>query len=380
MTTPIPPLDDAMLALLQPLSPEQPCGPAMRYDPVFTEIRLAREEDDPDLPMRQWERPLKKADWPLIERLCTDTLSGRTKDLQLAAWLLEAWTRQRGFAGLARGLQLVHELQARFWEPLHPVIDEGYSDARVAPLAWINESLPLTLKVHVVFLTLVERKPSRVSFADWERMTATELAGESEPKGKSATHDADPPLTRQEVFENLRRQGGEFVTAQLADVREALGQLAALDRALDAWLGQDAPNLGKLKTTLAAIERVLVGLQAPARAVAPSAAASVAAASANSPPGLQHPQELGADTDQPAPDHSAPVPRGDWRSREDAYRTLEALADYLGRVEPHSPTPYLIRRAVKWGRMPLPELMTEIVREEGDLNRLANLIGVNPQG
>ncbi len=65
-----------------------------------------------------------------------------------------------------------------------------------------------------------------------------------------------------------------------------------------------------------------------------------------------------------------------WRSREEAYRTLEALADYLGKVEPHSPTPYLIRRAVTWGRMELPELMAEIVREEGDLNRLISLLGL----
>ena len=71
-----------------------------------------------------------------------------------------------------------------------------------------------------------------------------------------------------------------------------------------------------------------------------------------------------------------PVQHGGWTSREEAYRTLEALADYLGRIEPHSPTPYLIRRAVSWGRMPLPELFAEIMREEGDLNRMINVLGL----
>jgi type VI secretion system protein ImpA len=93
--------DSGLLQLLQPLSEAEPCGPAMRHDAVFTEIRLAREEDDPSLPMGQWERPLKKADWQLIDRLCQETLSTRTKDLQLAAWLTEAWTRLGGFGGLA---------------------------------------------------------------------------------------------------------------------------------------------------------------------------------------------------------------------------------------------------------------------------------------
>jgi type VI secretion system protein ImpA len=67
---------------------------------------------------------------------------------------------------------------------------------------------------------------------------------------------------------------------------------------------------------------------------------------------------------------------GNWSSRAQAYRTLEAVADYLSKTEPHSPTPYLIRRAVNWGRMPLPELMAEIMREEGDLNRMISVLGL----
>ena len=46
-----------------------------------------------------------------------------------------------------------------------------------------------------------------------------------------------------------------------------------------------------------------------------------------------------------------------WNSREQAYATLEAIVAYLGRIESHSPTPCLLRRAVGWGRMSLPELM-----------------------
>ncbi len=68
---------------------------------------------------------------------------------------------------------------------------------------------------------------------------------------------------------------------------------------------------------------------------------------------------------------------GEWRNRDEAYQTLEALAQYLATIEPHSPTPYLVRRAVNWGRLPLPELMAEIMREEGDLNRMVQLLGLS---
>ena len=80
-----------------------------------------------------------------------------------------------------------------------------------------------------------------------------------------------------------------------------------------------------------------------------------------------------------APESSAaPLMRAGWRSREEAYAVLESIAEYLGSIEPHSPTPYLIRRAVRWGRMPLPELMEEIVQEEGDLNQLFKLVARAP--
>ena len=65
------------------------------------------------------------------------------------------------------------------------------------------------------------------------------------------------------------------------------------------------------------------------------------------------------------------------KSRQDAYRMLEAAAAYLQRTEPHSPTPYLVKRAVTWGQMSLADLMQEILREEGDLTRYFSLLGMN---
>jgi len=371
--------DSGLLQLLQPLSEAEPCGPAMRHDAVFTEIRLAREEDDPSLPMGQWERPLKKADWQLIDRLCQETLSTRTKDLQLAAWLTEAWTRLGGFVGLARGMVLVRELLDRFWQPLHPRIEEdGDADARVAPLEWLNESMPLTLKVHVVLLTLTDRKPSRVSMADWERLTISELAGPAKGEAAAPPPGSPPPLTRQEVVTNVRRHGGVFVRGQLSAVRDAITRLNELGAFLDERLKVDAPNLGKLKTTLESIERVLAGLQTPATVSEltdqvedkPTAAAAK----------LPEDRMMSTDAaDLRAPESSAaPLIRSGWRSREEAYAVLESIAEYLGSIEPHSPTPYLIRRAVRWGRMPLPELMEEIVQEEGDLNQLFKLVARAP--
>ena len=59
--------------------------------------------------------------------------------------------------------------------------------------------------------------------------------------------------------------------------------------------------------------------------------------------------------------------RPDWRptvrTREDAFRALLQVADYFKRTEPHSPVAYSLEQAVRWGRMPLPELLTELIPE-----------------
>jgi len=61
-------------------------------------------------------------------------------------------------------------------------------------------------------------------------------------------------------------------------------------------------------------------------------------------------------------------------SRSDAYRLLEEIALYLQKTEPHSPTPYLIRRAIAWGEMRFDELLPELVRDQGELSEIMKLL------
>ena len=63
-------------------------------------------------------------------------------------------------------------------------------------------------------------------------------------------------------------------------------------------------------------------------------------------------------------------------SREDAYRQLGVIAEYLARYEPHSPVPYLIQRALEWGSKPLPVLLRELTSGDGDGQRLLTFLGM----
>jgi type VI secretion system protein ImpA len=363
-------------ALLAPLAPDAPCGPPIRHDPVFTEIRLLREEDDPALPMGQWERPLKCADWPRIEHLCSAMLAARSKDLQLASWLAESWTRQRGVAGLADGLRLVDALLRRYWSTLHPVVgDDGDSEARLAPLEWLNRSLSDCVRLHASLFTVEADKPVPVTLTLWERLTALDMTADSQG-GPAVPGAAEQPLTRADIHACLEQLQGALAQSAAA-VEDCLDAQRSIAAFLHDRLGDEAPKLGRLEGTLEAAMRVLAQLR-PGRPAASGNHGREAGGGhdgTGSGPGIgPNPADTNGAVMENAPPQAVELAR--WRNRSEAYMTLAALADYLSEVEPHSPTPFLIRRAANWGRMSLPEVIAEIIREEGDLGRFFQVLGI----
>jgi type VI secretion system protein ImpA len=46
------------------------------------------------------------------------------------------------------------------------------------------------------------------------------------------------------------------------------------------------------------------------------------------------------------------------------------------RTEPHSPVPYLVKRAVQWGNMSLTQLLSEFIGNPEDLVTIQRLLGM----
>jgi type VI secretion system protein ImpA len=122
--------------LLRPISPNNPSGANLRYDPVMDQIRDAQMEEDDSLPVGDWGRQTKRADYVRVASLAIDELQNRSKDLWLAGWLGEAWIRLDGLPALEKTLRLLLELQQEFWSSLYPEIEDGDTTLRAAPLQW----------------------------------------------------------------------------------------------------------------------------------------------------------------------------------------------------------------------------------------------------
>jgi type VI secretion system protein ImpA len=63
-------------------------------------------------------------------------------------------------------------------------------------------------------------------------------------------------------------------------------------------------------------------------------------------------------------------------TRQEAFQTLLGVADYFRRTEPHSPVSYALEQVVRWGRMPLPDLLAELVSDRSTREDIFKRTGI----
>ena len=383
-------------ALLAPLPDGTRAGESLRSDPVYQQIRDARREDDPTLPMREWERPLIKADWKAVAALSSEALRTRSKDFQLAAWLCEAWTRQHQIDGFVAGMQLLTGLAERYWDVAHPLVEDGDREPRAAPFVWLNHTLALALSLYVPLIVIEERDPPAVSLDEFQRTL-----------GPSGEQEGSEPA-REMIDRHVLKSGNLASLTLLQQRLRAAGEAwQTLSLLVDLQLDADAPSFAAVTDVLARLSRAATSLigehslphgrQAGdelSGAALHEGGFDAGAAGAFPPPsslsGDTHGHSLvSGELSEASPTSAGRLPMteiaaggavtsltGLITDRAHAYRLIGEIATYLMRHEPHSPTPYLLKRAVSWGQMPLSELMREIVRQEGDLTRYLALLGL----
>jgi type VI secretion system protein ImpA len=346
--------------IVTPISPEAPCGADLRYMGLHDQIAEQRREDE-ILPAGLWERDTKAANWKTVRELCEDALSTKTKDLQVACWLLEALVRLDGFAGLRDGLHVVRDLHEHFWDGLFPLPDDGDMGGRVSILEWMNNKLPLVIR-------RIPITHGADGFGLFHHEQALKLENDARSKPEILPQRlADGEVSREQFRSAFLSTPKAVLVRAEEDVQECWDEYERMDRALDARYGNDGPGLQDLREALDKTRDLVNELVTEKRKLEPDLMQAEGAELAS------EPAEGGMST---AEDRGS-VP-GQLRSRADAYRMLRTAADYLRRTEPHSPVPYLVDRAIRWGEMPLELLLKDMVAN-GDVRvQIGSILGITP--
>jgi type VI secretion system protein ImpA len=345
-------------ALIDPIDTSMPTGKSVRGNGVYNAIEQARRQDDASLPLGAWDRDLKRADWDKVSAVAVDALVNKSKDLQLAGWLLEAQINKTGFAGIAACMMLMKTLCERYWEELYPQAEDGDLEYRANIIHWINEKLLPALRMVPVTATGRERD---YSWADWE------LARRNEQVRASNGGRDHPQIEGVTVSEMLAAMGATSTDSYMGLHQlliEALEAIETLTDTLDQQFGKEAPSL----MTLAGLLEQILSLaesELHKRGVRPALPSEEELVTEELPIPAAGPDDI-----------RVPQTTGAIRDRADAYARLIEVADFLMRLEPHSPAPYLVRRATEWGRLNTVELYQELFLKLGGQLNIFEMLGL----
>ncbi|KMO10788.1 ImpA family type VI secretion system protein, partial [Methylobacterium platani] len=259
--------------LLNRVRADDPVGPDIRADisanSPYLKLKDARSQ------ARSAERTAETAGeaiavpaaWTTVRDLAREVLARRSKDLEVAAWLIEALVRLEGFSGLAAGFALVDGLIDRYWPDLHSV-DEDDAEGRLSPLAGLNGvGADGVLIQPIRMVSLVPGHPYGVH-ALWHTRSGGRGAGQpgqAFAEARAAT-----------ASDALRAHADAALAAYQAFLR--------MSATLDAFCGHDAPPLANIRTVLEEVLDVYRSLLGAAWGQ-PGAAAPEAPTAAGASPG-----------------------------------------------------------------------------------------------
>lgn len=362
-------------ALLQPLDTgEGGAGEDLRtdYSPTspYQRLRDARSGARAEERARDAEGDTDTSPaqgWRDVIKLGQEVLGQRSKDFEIAAWLAEGLVRHYGLAGLGAGAKVIGGLCAQFWDGGFPQPNEDGLEDRNSPIGGLaGAGADGTVMQPLRRIPLFQRAdgtPVGLYLYDQAEETAA-LASEERREARYAA--GVPQMSALEAEARLDR--GRLIATWRA-ATQALEDWRGMEARLSESFGSDAPptrNVTKLLERMIEVAAQLGG--------APDTPAEESAETADGGEGA--PAGGGAGMVQGGIAVAGP---GQIRSRDDALKALDKVAEYFRKTEPHSPLAYTLEEAVRRGRMTLPELLAEVLPDLDTRNQMLIRLGIRPE-
>jgi type VI secretion system protein ImpA len=338
----------------KPLAGEKPAGDNMEYDQSYLELET--------LAAGQGAAEGEGPDWKHLAKNCR-SLWEKTRDLRVASYLTIAETALGGVKELAAGLKVIHFLIKEMWDTVYPVLDPD------------DDNDP-TERINIFSMLSPEGGAMNDPIMFINRLRETKLIP---PLGYTIrdlliAQGEIEPLDGQSVDLNLIN--GELMGIPLPQVTEQVGYIKTAKETIEA-ICQEAT--GKMSggntltmTALAKETDKLIKFFNTRLAAEESGAEEEGASETEAGSGAEAPSPTGAAVSAAAGTalRAAPVAGGAVnmtqykpQTRADALLLLKKVIDYYQHMEPNSPIPLLLDRALSMAQMNFLELLENMVPE-----------------
>lgn len=349
--------------LLEPISDENPVGFDIRNDEkpdsIYQQIKHARMSARAAERSNMYDKTNNEAidHWKNISVLAPEIISHYSKDLEISSWYIEALVRLHGFHGLRDCFKLTRELIEQYWDTLYPLPDEDGMIVRVAPLAGLNgEGAEGVLMAPIRNIPITEgNHPGPFSFwqyqqaLDMQKIADPELRADNISKIGFSLDDIESAvaLSSEEFFINLRD-----------DINECIYEYKLISQLLDERCQtHESPPTSNM---ISVLEQCLGSVNHLGKNKFPITI-----------------EEINTDNITEISGQSVSnESMGSVGSREIAFQQLHLISEFFKKTEPHSPISYILSKAVKWGNMPLNELIGELIPDTASREYYSSLTGV----
>ncbi len=310
--------------LKAPTAADAPCGVSLEDSPelgAFNALRVFGQG-------APWEQP---PDWRELRGRALETL-GRSKDFRILAHFAAAALRTDGLGSFLETLGVAAGWLEDYWDAVYPGLDEDGIFRRNALSCFVDR---------VAVIDALRRTP----------LVANRQLGAFSLRDTELAAGTLQPTEADTAVPTPGQIGAAFAAMDYAElgvlVAAVDGALAALKRietkTREAIGTEGTPDLGPLATSLKRIQ----GIVREQAAAHPGAAGEAAGAVA----GAEAPAAGGAAVGGPI------------RTRQDALRALDAVAQFFRQTEPSSPVPIFIERARRLVDKSFLEVLEDVAPE-----------------
>jgi type VI secretion system protein ImpA len=359
-----------------PISDAAPCGMDKDSDEVGTLVNLfsdlktridiarkieeARNELELIVPSQRAARladyggrendPSKDPQWRDLAAQSFLILEQHSKDMRVVTWFFESMVRTEGFEGFSEAIEVVTQLIKTYGPQLYPH-DAGNPSYSLRFLDGLTQAAMFTDALRRVRLTDTD-----VSFAS--KTLASHLASVPDQRDEFMTQGA---LTYDAITAQVTNCDATVFADFMSNLQRCIEQSIALDELL-----QDQPVVqGASPYRFSKIRDELTSIQAWFK--------SFRTADESNEESIAEDTPASATTTASASGNSGPV-----KSRDEALQRLLSVADFFRKTEPHSPLSYALEQAVRWGKMPLPNLLKDLIENEQVLGEVYRRMGIQP--
>ncbi len=373
--------------LLAPISGESPSGIDLREDPKesrkYYDVRdlrkaeidneranqrfalMSSEDLDYELSLLQSD-PRRAPNWGQVVSKTSALLAESSKDLWVVAWLIEALVREHGIPGLRDGIRLCRQLCEEYWDTIwpRPNEDEGGHEWTLSQLNGLNKTLCTSLEHVALFrselLAPRDRVMTLLTYAEAEKLNKLppDIRSVKIADGATCLEDFQNAADKKAPIEELLEHSSTIEAAmrelsQYYETLKGLTPVALEVSGIEETLGRYSNRFDQLTKSRIASERQAAGAENALTA--------------------------GSDQDSLGTQRGVSTLSKQIMTRDDALDGLLKVADFFRRTEPHSPVSYALEQAVRWGRMPLPKLLEDLVSDSGVREEMFRRLGIqNP--